>query len=72
VSPRQARIALLNAGLLDQAQAAIDAAGGSTKISWEYATQFDRSFPLIDTLGQALGLTGAEIDQLFVAAAAIP
>jgi hypothetical protein len=66
VSPRQARLALFAAGMLDQAQAAVDAAGGATKITWEYATEIRRSEPLIDTLGQQLGLSDEQIDALFV------
>jgi hypothetical protein len=72
VSPKQARIALLNAGLLDQVQAAVDAAGGATKIAWEYATEISRTDPLIETLAQSLQLTDAQVDQLFTAAAQIP
>lgn len=66
VTPRQARIALLSAGLLDKAQAAVDAAGGATKITWEYATEFSRVEPLIDAIGQQLGLSDEQIDALFV------
>jgi len=65
VSPRQARLALLAAGLLDQVQAAVDAAGGATKITWEYATEFLRTDPLIASIGEALGLTDEQIDVLF-------
>jgi hypothetical protein len=65
VTPRQARLALLAAGLLDQVQAAVDAAGGATKITWEYATVIDRNDPMITGIGQALGLTPAQIDNLF-------
>lgn len=72
VSPKQARIALLNAGLLDQVQAAVDAAGGATKIAWEYATEIRRNDPLIETLAQELPLTAAQVDQIFTAAYSIP
>jgi hypothetical protein len=71
VTPRQARLALLNAGLLDAVQAAVDTAGGSTKITWEYAISVNRDDPLIGTLGAALSLSGAQIDALFDAAAAL-
>lgn len=65
VTPRQARLALLSAGLLDQVQATVDAAGGATKITWEYATVIERNSPLIETLGGSLGLTATQIDTLF-------
>jgi hypothetical protein len=71
VSPAQARLALLNAGLLDQANAAVTAAGGATQITWEYATVIMRTDPLIENLGAALNLTSAQIDQLFIQAATI-
>ncbi|MET4258468.1 pectin methylesterase-like acyl-CoA thioesterase [Bradyrhizobium sp. S3.12.5] len=71
VTPRQARLALLASGLLDQVQAAVDAAAGATKITWEYAGVFDRNDPMIASIGVALGLTTAQIDALFAEAAAL-
>lgn len=68
VTPRQARLALLSAGLLDQVEAAVNAAGGATKITWEYATEIRRSDPLISSIGTTLSLTAAQIDALFLAA----
>lgn len=65
VTPRQARLALLGAGLLDQVEAAVEAAGGATKITWEYATEILRHDPLIVSIGSALGLTSEQIDALF-------
>lgn len=69
VSPRQARLALLAAGLLDQVEAAVNAAGGATKVSWDYATQINRTDPLIMTIGASLSLTQDQIDTLFKFAA---
>ncbi|UGA46806.1 hypothetical protein HU230_0012485 [Bradyrhizobium quebecense] len=69
VTPLQARLALLGAGLLDQVTAAVNAAGGATLITWNYAAQFDRNDPMILSLGAALNLTAAQIDALFVQAA---
>ncbi|WP_050384572.1 hypothetical protein [Bradyrhizobium pachyrhizi] len=71
VTPRQARLALLAAGLLDQVDAAVDAAGGATKITWEYATEIRRDDPMISTVGAALSLTSDQIDALFTAAGAL-
>jgi hypothetical protein len=70
VSPRQARLALLAAGVLDQVQAAVDAAGGATKIAWEYATEINRTDPLILSIGAALNFSPEQIDTLFKYAAA--
>ncbi|MFM9829724.1 MAG: hypothetical protein ACKVOB_13445 [Sphingomonas sp.] len=76
VSMRQARLALLGAGLLDDVEAAINgiadaAARTAAQIDWEYATEVRRVSPLVASLGPALGLTDAQIDALFVAAAGI-
>ena len=76
VSMRQARLALLGAGLLATAQAAIDAlpgsAGEAARIEWEYAGSVSRNSPLINSIGAGLGLTASQIDDLFRVAAAIP
>lgn len=75
VSMRQARLALLGAGLLANVDAAIATMPSPQKeaaqIDWEYATEVRRSSPLIDALGPALGLNDTQIDVLFIAAAAI-
>jgi hypothetical protein len=75
VSMRQARLALLGAGLLgpiDQALAALPgAAGEAARIEWEYAATVDRDSPLISGLADALGLSAEQLDQLFIAAAGI-
>ncbi|NNM74750.1 hypothetical protein [Enterovirga aerilata] len=70
VSPAQARIALHSAGLLGQVkQIAED--DPEIGIWFEYATAWDRANPHVSDLGAALGLTEAQIDDLFVTAAAI-
>ena len=75
VTMRQARLALLSAGLLDTAQAVIDALPmpqrRQAQIEWEYALSVRRDHPLI-ALMIAQGLaTAAEVDGLFVAAAGL-
>lgn len=72
VSMRQARLALLGAGLLDDVEALIADESQAVKIEWEYATDIWRDRDLVNTLGPALGLTEEQIDALFTAAAAIP
>lgn len=73
VTPYQARMALLGAGLLDDVDALMinDATSRAAKIAWEYATVIHRHSPLIDALAPALGLSDAQLDALFVAAAQI-
>lgn len=65
----QARAALMDAGLFEEADSAVRAAGGIAFQAWEYAGVFERRSPLIDALGKGLGLSDAEIDGLFIAAA---
>lgn len=71
VTPRQARLALLSEGLLDEVQTLVDQAGGAAKITWEYATEINRNDPLIESLGQTLGLSETQIDNLFTQAATL-
>ena len=76
VTMRQARRALLDAGLLDQVDAAIAAIADATErrqaeIDWEYATTVERLWPWVQTLGAALGLTAEAMDALFEQAATL-
>lgn len=68
VTPRQARLALHAAGLLDQVEAAIAAGDKSTQLTWEYAVEFRRDDQLINSLGKQMGLTDEQIDNLFIEA----
>ena len=70
VTPLQARRALLAAGLLDAVEAAIEGADPETKLAWQYATAVERQSPFTLTLAAALNLTDAQVDDLFVNAAA--
>lgn len=67
----QARAALIEAGLLDQIEAAVAAADPLTREAWASSTAFERSSPTIAALAAALGLTGADLDALFRRAAQI-
>lgn len=69
VTRLQAKMALYSAGLLDDADAIIAQADGVTTLFWREAATFERSHPLIASLGAQLGLTSEDIDALFVAAA---
>lgn len=65
-TPAQIRLALLNAGRLEEVEQLV-ATNPSAKIVWEYATTIVRDSPLIDALrGDAF--TNEEIDTLFLAA----
>ena len=52
----QARAALLQAGLLEQAEAAVMAADALTRIAWIDAVEFRRASPTIASLATVLGL----------------
>lgn len=69
VTMRQARLALLAAGLLDDVEAMLAQADRAVQIEWEYATVVDRSSALVQAIGAALGLSEQHIDELFVDAA---
>ena len=71
VTMRQARLALLAAGLLDLVETAIAGAGPAAKIEWDYATEVQRSAGLVPAMATALGLTDEQIDALFVTASTL-
>lgn len=75
VSMRQARLALLQAGKLSAVQAAINSLPSPQKeaasIEWEYSTEVRRDGPLVVQLTPALGLTAAQMDDLFALAATL-
>jgi len=76
VTPRQARLALLQIGKLDAVSAALTAIPDparrtAAQIEWEYAAVIERNSPLVTSLAAGLGLTAAGIDALFEAASRI-
>lgn len=76
VAMRQARLALLGAGLLGQVSSAIAAIPDATQraaaeIEWEYATEVRRDSPWVLQLSAALGLDAEQLDALFAHAATL-
>ena len=75
VTMRQARLALDAAGLLDAAQAVIDAlpmpARRRAQIEWEYALSVRRDHPLVALMISEGLATAEQVDGLFVAAAGL-
>jgi hypothetical protein len=73
ISMRQARLALLEVGLLSSVDTAIGSLDSPAKerasIEWEYATEVDRTNPLVLSLLPVLGLSEDAIDDLFISAA---
>lgn len=76
VTMRQARQAMLNAGILGQVDSLIAAMPGdegeSARIDWAYAHDVKRDWPLIGALGPQVGLNEQQIDDLFIYAGSIP
>lgn len=69
VTPRQARLALLAAGLLDAAEAELaKPENRAAQLTWEYALEIRRDDPLIAAIGAALEITDGQIDDLFESA----
>lgn len=75
VTMRQARLALLQAGVLAGVDAAIDSMPephrSAARIEWEYAQAVERNSDLTLMMGAALGLDGSAIDAIFMQAAGL-
>lgn len=73
---RQARQAMLYAGILAQVDALIAAMPGeegeSARIDWNHARDVKRDWPLIGALGPQVGINEQQVDDLFIYAATIP
>lgn len=76
VTQRQARLALLGAGLLDAVDAAITAipdpaARAAARITWDYGQEVVRDNPVLLAMAAALNLEPEQVDALFIAAAGL-
>lgn len=71
VSMRQARLALLQSNLLDEVNTAIASGTEADKITWEYATEVNRTDALVSNMAIALNLTETDLDDLFTLAATL-
>jgi len=71
ISPLQARLALLAAGLLDQVEDIVASGDRSTQIAWNNATEFFPDSPLLLGMAQAIGLSQLELEDLFTYARTI-
>ena len=68
VTPLQARRALLAAGKLDAVNAAVAAGDQETRLAWEFSASVERNSQFVAALAAAIGLSDAEVDNLFRAA----
>ncbi len=76
VTRRQAKQALLLAGLLNSVQATINAIPDATQrglvqIEWDDSQEFIRTRPVLIALASALGLNSSQLDALFIQAAGL-
>jgi hypothetical protein len=71
VTPYQARKALLASGMLDQVEALMAQAPREAQLAWEYAIEVRRDDPFIALMAGQLGLTDAQVDDLFRLAATL-
>jgi len=75
VTMRQARLALLQQGLLTQVNNAVASMSGdqgdAARIEWEFSNTVDRNRPFVQALAASLGLTSQQIDDLFAFAATL-
>lgn len=75
VTMRQARLALLGAGLLGDVEASINALPSPQKeaarIEWEYSQEVQRHNGFVSVLAPSLGLTESQLDQMFIQAATL-
>ena len=72
VTMRQARLALLQSGLLTTVETAIvNGTDEAMKIEWEYAAEVRRDWASLVTLTESLGMTSTELDSLFTIASTL-
>lgn len=64
VSMRQARLVLLQMGLLSQIDTIVSQMGDVAKIEWEYASVIEKTNPLV----ASMGMTVEQLDNMFLVA----
>lgn len=69
ITMRQARLQLLAIGKLAEVDAAVAGMGTEAQIEWEYATEVQRSNPLVAGIQQLLEWTDEQLDTYFREAA---
>ena len=67
ITMRQARLQLLEVGLLDDVEALV-ALDRKSQIEWEYASEVYKQSPLIEAMKGGLNLTDTQIDDMFIEA----
>lgn len=67
ITPRQARLALLGVGLLDEVETLL-AGNKAMQIWWEYSLDIQRSHEMIIAMGTQLGMSESDMDNFFIEA----
>lgn len=65
ISPAQARLALIQAGLYQTVLDTVAVATDDVKVYWEYANTFERTNPILNSMASAIGITDEQLDELF-------
>ena len=65
LSPRQARLILLQYGLLDEIEALL-ATDKAMQIWWEYSLDCKRDNPILIDMATQLGMTDEQLDDMFI------
>lgn len=71
VTPRQIRQALNSLGLRSSVEAAVAAGNQDLKDWWEFSTYFGRTHPVVISMGQSLGQSEQDMDDLWELAASL-
>lgn len=70
LTPRQARLSLLSIGRLNDIDTAINSLAEPDKsiaqVEWEFSEEIRRTHSFVETLGQSLGLTDTDLDNMFI------
>lgn len=67
ITPRQARLALLGVGLLDEVETLL-AKDRAIQIWWEYSLDIQRNHEMIITVATQLGMSEEDMDNFFIEA----
>lgn len=65
ISRFQARAVLMMEGLLDAALAALESAHPLSRLAWEHEPYYRRDSPTVISIALQLGLSAAQVDELF-------
>jgi hypothetical protein len=71
ITPRQAKLALYGAGLLDEVEAMVAQADRAVQIHYHESVTWLRNDPVLIGLAAQLGMTAEQLDKLFIQAATL-